>query len=505
MRKNYKFVVFALVGILAFISIGYALYSTVLNIGGVANVNRSVWSVHYDSDSINVLSGSNMVSPTSGPTISSLKSISFETNLDVNEETSFTVDVINDGTFNARVSSVNLNVYSKKEGDASYTTLANIGTNKWNNDYLDISILWTEGNRNLFDTIDLAPSTTKNMTISVKYKQPEDYSLLPSNNMNFKFDLSVEYSQADSLSSDTNYIPKVATDISTPAEFVTALDNSDTVLRVNEDIDLTSYDSIEIDNNVTIEFMGNRVTVAPNSIMVKDGGILILEDSNGNGGLTSDRGVVDVMNGGTLVVNGGNYVTTNNTRGSGIYVEDGGKVIINDGVFNAAYYSIGTEGNVDITINGGELNSSSTSKSGSWAYSVKVTDGYFTMNGGKISGVQGALALDGSVDAVINNGEIYVHETNPGDNDSYYDIYITGDTSLDVYNGNFINDGTRSVIYTTSTNNTRLYGGNYKALGNTLFTGDNIKVYGGSYSHNVSNYLEFGTLSFDNGIYTVGD
>ena len=502
--KNNKIIVFALVGILAFISIGYALYSTVLNINGIANVNRSVWSIHYDSDSVSVLSGTNLVAPTSGPTISNdLKKISFETNLNINEQSAFTVDVINDGTFTARVSSINLKVYSKKEDETNYTTLANVSSNKWSNDYLDISVLWTEDNRNLLDTVDLQPSTTKNMTVRVKYKQPEDYTLLPSNNMNFKFDLSVEYTQANSISGETNYIPKVTSNISTPAELLTALDNSDTVLRLNEDIDLTDYDSINIDGNVTIEFNGNRITVAPNSIEVR--GTLILEDSDNNGGLTSDRGVVNVMNGGTLIVNGGQYTTTNYTRGSGIYVEEGGKVIINDGIFNAAYYSIGTEGNVDITINGGELNSSSTSKSGTWAYSVKLTDGTFTMNGGKISGVQGALALDGSVDAIINNGEIYVHETNQGDNDSYYDIYITGDSTLDIYNGNFKNDGTRSVIYTTSSNNTKLYGGNYKAQGNTLFTGNNIKIYGGTYSHDVSNYLESGTLSSNNGTYTVGE
>lgn len=510
MKKNYKFIVIFLSVMLFFISIGYAVYSTSLDINGTANINRSIWSVHYDENSTEVLSGNangfNRVSPTSGPVVSSdLKKISFETTLNVNEETSFTVDVVNDGTFTARVSSINLIVSSRSDSNSSYSTLANIGTNKWSNDYLDVSILWVQGSRNILDTIDLEPSTTKKMVFTVRYKQPDDYNLLPSENMSFKFDFSVLYSQSNNLSGDVNYTPKVASSISTPVEFISALSNADTVLRLDSDIDLTDYDSIDIDNNVTIEFGGNRLTVVPNSIEVKNGGFLILEDSNGEGGISSDRGVVNVMNGGTLIVNGGKYITTNNTRGSGIYVDDGGKLIINDGVIDAAYYSIGTDGSVDITINGGELNSSSTNLSGSWAYSVKLISGTFTMNGGKITGIQGGLALDGSVDAIINNGEINVHESSDGANDGFYNIYVTGDSSLDIYDGSFTNDGTRSVIYTISSNDIELYGGAFIAKGNTLFTGNNIKVFNGSYSHDVSDYLVSGSLNYSNDFYNVGD
>lgn len=205
------------------------------------------------------------------------------------------------------------------------------------------------------------------------------------------------------------------------------------------------------------------------------------------------------IRGGKLVINGGNFITTNNTRGSGIYMEDGANLEINAGNFKTAYYVLGTEGDVTVTINGGHLESTSTSKSGTWAYAVKLVGGNFTMNGGTIVGIHGGLALDGDVTGTINNGEIIINESVAGANDGYYCMYVTETSTLDIYNGNFQNNGTRSVIYTTSANDINLHDGKYIATGSTLFTGENINVLGGMYSHDVSNYSET-PLQFDNNV-----
>lgn len=504
-RNNLKILLLILVICVFLISIGYAAYSTILNITSNANINRSAFSIHYDKNSVNVLSGTDngyiLVNPTNGPNFTADdKNLSFTTTLDLNEETKFTVDVINDGTINARVSNINLKVSGKDETEVNYTNLANIGTNRWSNDYLEFYVVWTDGSKNILDNVNLEAGTIKNMTIVIRYKQPSDYNDLPSTNKNFKFDMNIDYVQTNYTNQNEPINPMSAVDVSSVTDFINTIDNNidnDLVLNINNDIDLTSQTDISLSNNTTIELNGHTLTVAPNSIGVYEGATVIVQDSEGSGTVTGDRGLFNIYDGGKLIVNSGNFVTTNNSRGSGIYMENGGTLEVNGGNFNTAYYVIGSEGNVSITINGGHLESTSTSKNGTWAYAVKLVEGEFTMNGGTIVGVQGALALDGDVVGTINNGEIIVNESSPGANDGFYCMYVTGTSSLDVYNGTFKNNGTRSVIYTSSSNNIQLHNGTFIATGSTLFTGQNIKILGGNYSHDVSNYSD-NELQFDN-------
>ena len=516
MRKNsLKLPLASLIVAVVFISIGYAMYSTVLNVEGTANLERSVWSVHYDKDSINVLSGVDgeykLVNPASVSVNDSQNSLSFVTDLNLNEESSFTIDVVNDGTFDARVNDVNLMVSYKTASDDNYISLANVGSNTWSNDYLDFSVLWTEGKKNILDTLDIEQSTTKNMTIVVRYKQPDDASSLPGEDVSFKFNLAVDYTQSSGMRTSESVASKITADVSTAAEVVNIFQDhmeDDVVLRLSDDIDLSSYSNLPITNNTTVEFNGHTITTAPNAIKATSGGVLRLEDTTGIGGITADRGAVVVEQGGTLIINGGIYTTTNYTRGSGINAKDGAKVIINNGTINAAYYAIGSDGIVDVTINGGELNSTATSKNGTWAYSVSISNGKFTMNGGKISGVHGGLALVGDVDAIISGGEIYEHESENGANDAYYDIYITDASSLTINDGKFVNDGTRSAIYSITNKDINIKGGTYIARGTELFNGttaNNIKVTGGKFSHDVTPFIISGsqTLNSNTNLYEV--
>ena len=487
------------------ISIGYAAYSTILNITSIANINRSAFNIHFDTNSVDVLegvdNGFNLVSLTDGPNFDlENKKLSFTTKLNLNEETKLTVDVINEGTINARVSGINLKVLGKEEFDDEYTTVADINTNRWSNEYLDFYVLWTDGNKNILDTVEIDSGTVKNMTIVIKYKEPSDYHDLPNVNKILKFEMDIDYIQANFRNQNEPINPLSSIGVSSATDIMNTLENNsnkDLILNLEDDIDLTSQTEIELTNNTTIELNGHTLEVAPNSIGVYSGATVIVEDTTGLGTMTSDRGLFNVYEGGKLVINSGNFNTTNNSRGSGIYMENGASLEVNGGTFNAAYYVIGSEGSVDVTVNGGTLESTSTSKSGSWAYAVKLDDGTFTMNGGTIIGVHGGLALDGNVSATINNGKIVVNESASGQNDGYYCMYVTETSTIDVYGGEFRNNGTRSVIYTTSSNYINLYDGKFIASGNTLFTGDNIKISGGSYSHNVSNYSE-NELQLDN-------
>ena len=344
------------------------------------------------------------------------------------------------------------------------------------------------------------------MKVVVRYKAPENDKLLPSEDMYFKFDFDVDYTQTSGNNQTVSIKPKVTEVASSAADFANILENhkeDELVVRINNDIDLTEYEALNIEGNTIIEFNGHTLTTAPNAIKAVNGGVLTLEDSTGKGGITADRGALVAGENGTLIINGGTYTTTNNSRGSGINAKNGSKIIINNGVINAAYYAIGSDGTIDVTINGGELNSTATSKNGTWAYSVSIANGNFTMNGGKISGIHGGLAILGQTNAVVNNGEIYVHDSDSTSKDAYYDFYLEGTPTLKVHNGTFINDGTRSVIYTknyTETEHprdTEIYGGKFIAKGTTLFTGNSIKIAGGKFSHDVSSLLESGTLTLD--------
>ena len=497
MRENKSLKLSLLVLLIAVlcISVGYAAYSTVLNISGIANINRSAFSIHYDENSINVLTGSDngyaLISPSDISFSNEKKNLSFETTLNLNEETRFTINVVNDGTIKARINSINLKVSSKRSNEANFTELANISNNRWSNEYLDFYVVWTDGEENILDTLDLDAGSSKNMTLVIRYKQPNNYMDLPNEDVTFKFEMNTTYSQSNYTLQNESIKPKVSSEVGTMTEFLNILENNedkDLIINLTDDIDLTSISDIQINNDTIIELNGKTLEVAPNSIGIYDGATVIVEDNTENGLITGDRGLFNVYDGGKLVINGGNYVTTNNTRGSGIYLDDGSTLEINGGNFKTAYYVIGSEGVVDITLNAGVLESTSTSKSGSWAYAVKVTEGLFTMNGGTIKGIHGALALDGDAEAIINGGEINVNESYEGANDAYYCMYVTETSSLNVYDGLFQNNGQRSLIYTTSSNYINLNNGTFIAKGTTLFTGSNINVTGGKYSHDVTNY-----------------
>ena len=103
-KKNKKCYVllalFALIGI----TIGYAVLSTTLNINGKSTISKNTWDVHFDN--INVTDES--VEAVKLPTIEDDTTVDFEIALNMpGDFYEFTVDVVNNGTIDAMIESIN--------------------------------------------------------------------------------------------------------------------------------------------------------------------------------------------------------------------------------------------------------------------------------------------------------------------------------------------------------------------------------------------------------------
>jgi hypothetical protein len=105
-RKNEDnvFVIAVIVLLFITITIAYSLVSTSLNINGITHIRRSEWNVHFDN--VSTITGRDLIE--TAPSIDSSSTIiNFAINLNKPEDIyEFTVDAYNEGTVDAKVSSV---------------------------------------------------------------------------------------------------------------------------------------------------------------------------------------------------------------------------------------------------------------------------------------------------------------------------------------------------------------------------------------------------------------
>ena len=101
MKKNYGLFILLF---LIVISIGYAALNTTLNINGKSTISKNTWDVHFDN--INVTDES--VEAVKLPTIEDDTTVDFEIALNMpGDFYEFTVDVVNNGTIDAMIESIN--------------------------------------------------------------------------------------------------------------------------------------------------------------------------------------------------------------------------------------------------------------------------------------------------------------------------------------------------------------------------------------------------------------
>ena len=174
MKYNRKkvFMFLSLFLILFGLTFGYASLTTKISIDGVSNVKDAKWSLKFDNFSS--IDGS--VSPLEEPIIADT-SVTFSAK--VNEPGDFygfTVDVVNEGTINAKIGSISIT-----------PDFSNI-------DYIDSFIEYYDGTPiSVRDTLDAGE--TKKIKVYLKYKEGIDEDLYPTENQQFPVTISLKYIQ----------------------------------------------------------------------------------------------------------------------------------------------------------------------------------------------------------------------------------------------------------------------------------------------------------------------
>lgn len=169
-------------------SVGYAVYSTPLNITGTTKLESALFDVKFSN--IKQLSTTTVEnSAISLPSISDSTNLTFGVNLSVNSVYEFTVDVINNGTIPAKLSTYTMT------GTKGNETVTNSSELNYNNSYLNYTITYLDGTSlNTDDELGVGESRT--LKISVSYTIPTDGTELPTTSESYVFVVDLNYIQA---------------------------------------------------------------------------------------------------------------------------------------------------------------------------------------------------------------------------------------------------------------------------------------------------------------------
>lgn len=187
-----------LISLILFISVGYALLYSNINIYGNTAISKSSWSVHWDEDSfakaansVDILSGQTTSSggeqqlvTNTVPVISDTE-IQFGAKLEkLGDTAEFTIDVINDGTIDANLRGITMSSLSPQQSK-----------------YIEFSVyyggaMFTSTSTGLRIPLPASGTNTTTVKIKVKYIQPDSATDLPSSNEIINFTVSFNYEQA---------------------------------------------------------------------------------------------------------------------------------------------------------------------------------------------------------------------------------------------------------------------------------------------------------------------
>ncbi|MDO4219855.1 MAG: hypothetical protein Q4D22_01325 [Candidatus Saccharibacteria bacterium] len=186
-QKNFQL---AVIGVLAFavifMSVGFAAYSQTLNINGTTTVQGNKWSVHFDTATFQRAEGS--VVETSKSV--SNTSITYAATLEKpGNKFAFTIDVVNDGTFDATLNKITLSTLTEEQ--AKYLKYTLVYDNDSDNPYtattsgLSIGLPHTTG------------SNRKPVMVVVEYVAPDNADDLPESSVAISLTAALDYVQAE--------------------------------------------------------------------------------------------------------------------------------------------------------------------------------------------------------------------------------------------------------------------------------------------------------------------
>lgn len=160
------------------VTVGYSLLSENLNINGTSKINVASWDIHFEG--ITPTTGS--VTPTTAPTIDANGDINFAVTLNnPGEFYEFTVNVVNGGTVNAKMSSL--------------PELTGVSTDQ--DVYTNFTFTHTDGTAvtTLADEA-LNANATKTYKVRVEFDRNIESSQLPTANQTMNLKVALNYEQA---------------------------------------------------------------------------------------------------------------------------------------------------------------------------------------------------------------------------------------------------------------------------------------------------------------------
>ena len=182
-KKNVQiFVIVALSFALLFMSVGFATYASTLTINGTATVRANKWSVHYVSASYAEITGSVAVTSKTITDTDFTYAVTLDKPGDFYEAT---VNVVNDGTFDAVLNSLTMNTLTDAQKKYLTYTVTYDGT------------AYTASQTGLNSSLPYATgSNTKAVKVRVEYVQPESSTDLPQESIDVTLTASLDYGQA---------------------------------------------------------------------------------------------------------------------------------------------------------------------------------------------------------------------------------------------------------------------------------------------------------------------
>ena len=186
MEKERKFKIVALVAVIIAViglSIAFAAMSRTLNINGSGNVDPANFDIYFTNLSQPTLKGEASVSGT--PTLAT-KGVTIS-NMNVtlkkpNDSVVYTVDIKNDGDIDAEIENLVLPTFTSAQQEL-----------------FDFTVVYTNGGQAVSIGDTLAKGETRNVTITFKYKDITDESLLPSTAQQISLSYQIIYKQTNNV------------------------------------------------------------------------------------------------------------------------------------------------------------------------------------------------------------------------------------------------------------------------------------------------------------------
>ena len=145
-------------------SVGYATYYTPLTIEGTTTIEKASWDIHFANPTKTANTTVDEAKITA-PSLATGTSLSFGVSMPLDSVYEFTVDVENDGTFDAKLTDFNLTVAKDGGAATQYSTLSYANENE----SLKYSVKWADGSEVTKDSV-IAKETNKKLLVRVEYK-----------------------------------------------------------------------------------------------------------------------------------------------------------------------------------------------------------------------------------------------------------------------------------------------------------------------------------------------